>query len=188
MFDNDKALDLALQKGIEEGRVVAEGYASVRLAIGTEHVRMGKYPIAAKHRDVIERNQANGTNTVEKFLAQREIIDIRRRRPLTPQVDVLRIIHVLAKPGMCFQPACVGQVHRMPDNIIDRGPAVGIDERIRILRNICDTNPLFGALTSGEDFSSDRSTAECAAVARPARSGVRRGALFARPSVPRALI
>ena len=43
MFDDDKTLDLTLQKGIEEGRVVAEGYASVRLAIGTEHVRMGKY-------------------------------------------------------------------------------------------------------------------------------------------------
>jgi hypothetical protein len=78
MFDDDKALDLTLQKGIEEGRVVAEGYASVRLAIGTEHVRMGKHPIATEHPAVVDRNKANGTDTVEKVLAHGEIIDVRR--------------------------------------------------------------------------------------------------------------
>src|SRR6516162_6340633 len=138
MFDDDKALDLTLQKGIEEGRVIAEGYASVRLAIGTEHVRVGKHPVATEHLAVVDRNKANGTDTVEKVLAQRKIIDVRRGRSLSPQADILRIVHVLAKARMCFQPSPIGQVDRMRDNIIDRNAAVGIEERIRIVRNIRD--------------------------------------------------
>jgi hypothetical protein len=44
---------------------------------------------------------------------------------------------------MCFQPSPIGQVDRMRDNIIDRNAAVGIEERIRIVRNIRDVKPLF---------------------------------------------
>src|SRR5262249_15207213 len=42
LLDDHKAVDFSFQVGVEEGRVVAEGHASVRLAVGTEHVGMCK--------------------------------------------------------------------------------------------------------------------------------------------------
>src|SRR5215471_11716604 len=57
LLDDHKAVDLSLQVGVEEGRVVAEGHASVRLAVGTEHVGMCKQPITAEHFAVADWNR-----------------------------------------------------------------------------------------------------------------------------------
>jgi hypothetical protein len=90
--------------------VVAEGHASVRLAVGTEHVGMCKQPIRAEHFAVADWNKANGTNTMERFFAHHEFVGIRRRGPLPLQVHIASIVHVAAKARMRFQPASVRQV------------------------------------------------------------------------------
>src|SRR5207248_9245658 len=38
VLDDNKALDFTGQKRVQERRVVTEGHASIRLAVGTEHV------------------------------------------------------------------------------------------------------------------------------------------------------
>src|SRR5499433_2314499 len=124
VLDDHKAVDLSLQVGVEEGRVVAEGHASVRLAVGTEHVGMCKQPITAEHFAVADWNKADGTNAVERLLAHHEFVGIRRRGPLPLQVDVASIVHVVAEARMRFQPASVRQVDRTRSNVIDRGAAI----------------------------------------------------------------
>src|SRR5262249_49284206 len=98
------------------GRVVAERHASVRLAIGTEHVGMCKQPISAEHFPVADWNKANGTNAMEGFLAHHEFVGIRRRGPLPLQVHIASIIHVAAKARMRFQPASVLHVQILEIN------------------------------------------------------------------------
>src|SRR5262252_7260264 len=127
LLDDYKAVDPSLQVGVEEGRVVAEGYASVRLAVGTEHVGMCKQPITAEHFAVADWNKADGTNAVERLLAHHEFVGIRRRGPLPLQVDVASIVHVVAEARMRFQPASVRQVDRTRSNVIDRGAAIIVD-------------------------------------------------------------
>src|SRR5215472_1072021 len=129
LLDDHKAVDLSLQVGVEEGRVVAEGHASVRLAVGTEHVGMCKQPITAEHFAVADWNKADGTNAVERLLAHHEFVGIRRRGPLPLQVDVASIVHVVAEARMRFQPASVRQVDRTRSNIIDRRAAIIVDRR-----------------------------------------------------------
>src|SRR5215467_10830140 len=81
VLDDHKAVDLSPQVGVEEGGVVAEGHASVRLAVGAEQVGMCKQSIAAKHIAVADWNKANGTNAMERLLAHYEFVAIRRRGP-----------------------------------------------------------------------------------------------------------
>ncbi len=81
MVDDHEAVYFTLQVGVQERGVVAEGDAPIRLAVGTEHVSMCEHPFATKHLAVVDRIKADGTNAVKQLLAQREIIDIRRRRP-----------------------------------------------------------------------------------------------------------
>jgi hypothetical protein len=70
MLDDHETVDLTAQEGVQEGRVVAEGHASVRLAVGAEHVSMRKHPVAAKDLAVVDGNEANRTNAVKKLLAR----------------------------------------------------------------------------------------------------------------------
>src|ERR1700686_2742129 len=77
VLDDNKAVDFAAQDGVEEGGIVTEGHASIRLAVGTEHVRMCKHPFATKHIAAADRNKTDGANAVKRLLAQREVIDIR---------------------------------------------------------------------------------------------------------------
>src|SRR5258708_31701877 len=128
MLDDNKAIDFAPQEGGQEGGVVTEGHATIRLAVGTEHIRMCKHPIATKHLAVVDRNKANGTDTMKTPLAQREVIDIRRRCPPTLHVDIAGIVHIAAEAGMRFQPVSVGQVRseehtselQSPDHLVCR--------------------------------------------------------------------
>jgi hypothetical protein len=133
MLDDNKAIDFAPQEGVQEGGVVAEGHATIRLAVGTEHVRMCKHAIATKHLAVVDRNKANGTDTMKTPLAHREVIDLRRRcPPPTLHVDIAGIVHIAAEAGMPFQPVSVGQVDRMRGDIIDRSMAVDIGGRAQV--------------------------------------------------------
>jgi hypothetical protein len=97
VLDYNKAVDFAAQDGVEESGIVTEGHASIRLAAGTEHVRMGKHPIATKHVAAADRNQTDGANAVKKLLAQREVIDIRWRWPPILLAHIPRIVEVAAE-------------------------------------------------------------------------------------------
>src|SRR6266446_1973436 len=61
---------------------------------------MCKQPITAEHFAVADRNKANGTNAMERFLAHHEFVGIRRRGPLPLQVHIASIVHVAAKARM----------------------------------------------------------------------------------------
>ena len=87
---------------------MTERYAAIGLTGGTEHVRMRKHPIPTKHLAIVDREKTNGTNAVKKSLAQGEILNIGRRRPLPLRIDITRIVQVAAQAGMSFQPASVG--------------------------------------------------------------------------------
>jgi hypothetical protein len=73
MFDDYKAVDFTPQIRIQEGVVVAERDASIRLAVGAKHVGMRKDSIATEHFAVVNGIEANGANAVEQLLAQREL-------------------------------------------------------------------------------------------------------------------
>src|ERR1700687_588541 len=125
MFDDNNAVDFTLQESVQEHGIVAEGYASIRLSVGTEHVRMCEHPIATKHVAAADRCETKGTNAVKTLLAQREVIDIRGRWSATLCVHITRIVHVAAQAGMRFQPAAVGQIYRVCGNGIARRAAGG---------------------------------------------------------------
>src|SRR6266436_4584922 len=91
-LDDDKAVDLTTPDGFQQRGIIAEGHTPIRLTVGTEHVRMCTYSIAAKHLAFVDRNETNGANPVEKLLAQGKIIDIRRRGPSTLDADIAGIV------------------------------------------------------------------------------------------------
>ena len=141
MIDYDQAGDLTAQIRGQERIVVAEGHASIGLAVGTEHVCVGEDSIPTKHFAFIDRVKADRTNAVKRLLAQSEVIYVWRRRAPALGVDVTGVVHQVAEAGMSFQPTPIGHVHRVRGNIIDRG--VAVRERKRILRKICRSNPFF---------------------------------------------
>ncbi len=124
MLDHHHAVDLPPLKGVQEGLVIVERHASIRLAAGAEHVGVRQDPVAAIHLAVADRRQADGAHAVENLLAHRELVDIRRRRPERPQVHRANVVHVRAEARMRFQPAPAGQVHRLCGDVVDRGVAV----------------------------------------------------------------
>jgi hypothetical protein len=82
VLDDHNAVDLSPQVGVEEGGVVAEGHASVRLTVGAEPVGMCKQSVAAfAITDWNKANGANGTNAMERLLAHYEFVRIGRRGP-----------------------------------------------------------------------------------------------------------
>ena len=92
MLDDDKAVDFTPQEGVQERGIIAEGHASIRLTVGSQHVGMCKYSIAAKHLAFADRNETNGANPMEGLLAQGKIVDIRRRGPSTLEAHILRVV------------------------------------------------------------------------------------------------
>ena len=70
MLDYNKAVYFPAPDDVEKGVIVTEGYASVRLAAATAHVRMCKHPVATKHVTHAGWNKTDGANTVKKVLAQ----------------------------------------------------------------------------------------------------------------------
>ena len=85
MLDDNKAVDFTAQEDVQKSRIVAEGDASIRLAVGTEHARMCKYPGAAEHVAVANRSETNRAYAVKKLLAQRQRIDVRGRWSSSPR-------------------------------------------------------------------------------------------------------
>src|SRR5262245_56602408 len=66
---------------------------------------------------------------MKQTLAQREIIDVRRRCPLHPHVHMARIVHEIAKARMGLQPAATRQVHSTRRDIVDRCAAIFLKRR-----------------------------------------------------------
>jgi hypothetical protein len=67
VIDYHQAGDLTVQVRGQERIVVAEGHASIGLAVGTEHVCVRENSIATKHFAFIDRVQANGTNASMRY-------------------------------------------------------------------------------------------------------------------------
>jgi len=74
MVDYDEALDFPPQESAQKGRIVAEGHTALRLTVRAMHVRMRKHAIPAKHLALVERNEPDGANSVEKLLPQHQLI------------------------------------------------------------------------------------------------------------------
>src|SRR5246127_4088610 len=90
---------------------------------------MGKDAGATVHPAVVNGVEADGLNSMKQFLAQSEIIDVRRRCPPHPQVHMARIVHEVAKARMGLQPAAVRQVHSARRDVVDRSAAVVLKRR-----------------------------------------------------------
>ena len=96
MLDDNEAVDFAAQKGVQECRVIAERDASIRLAVGSEHVRMRKYAAAAEHVAVSDRSKTDRAHSVKKLLAHRQRVDVRWRRSSGFCAYVANVVHVAA--------------------------------------------------------------------------------------------
>ena len=93
---NDKAVDVAPQIGVQELLIILEGHASIRLAVRATHVGMRKHTSSTEHLVVVDRIKANGPNAVERLRSQCKVIDIRRCRTAHPEVDIARIVQLVA--------------------------------------------------------------------------------------------
>src|SRR5580692_11980081 len=74
MRHHDEAIDLTLEIGVQEGGVILEGHASVRLTVGAQHVGMRQDAVAAVHAVAPDRIEPYRPNLVEELSAQCEII------------------------------------------------------------------------------------------------------------------
>jgi hypothetical protein len=96
VIDYHQAGDLTAQIRDQERIVVAEGHASIGLAVGTEHICVRKDSVATKHLAFIDRVEANGANAMKQLLAQCEVIYDWRRRSPSLGVDVTGVVSLLA--------------------------------------------------------------------------------------------
>src|SRR5262249_1838592 len=143
MLDHGEARDFASQVRVEEFGIVAERHASIRLAVRAQHVGMGEDARTTVHPAAIDRVEPDGANAMKQSLAQREIVDIRRRRSPHPQIDMARIVDVGAEAGMSLEPPAVRQVYDTRGDVVDRGTAVVLD-RCDLLADLGGANMRFG--------------------------------------------
>ena len=125
MRHDHEAVDVPMQEGLEELRIVLEGHAAKRLAGGAEHVGVGENAVAPEHLSVIDRIEANGLNAVKRLLAQHQIVDVRWRGAAIFLVDKARIVESLTQSRMRFELEPVGQIDRVRFDVVDCGAAVG---------------------------------------------------------------
>ena len=97
---------------------------------------MGEHAVATIHPAAVDGSEADGANPVEQSLPQREIVDIRRGRSSHLHVHMAGIVLEAAEAGMGLQPAPVGQVDRMRRDVVDRGAAVVVRQRIHVARKL----------------------------------------------------
>jgi hypothetical protein len=71
-----------------------------------------------------DRRQAQRLNPMKERFAQRELIDIRRRRAAIALVDETGVIHPIAQARMGLQTRSVRQVHGVRGDVVDRGQLV----------------------------------------------------------------
>ena len=69
---------------------------AIRLAVRAKHVGMRKHTSSTEHPVVVDRIKANGPNAVERPRSQCKVIDIRRCRTAHPEVDIARIVQLVA--------------------------------------------------------------------------------------------
>ena len=136
-------LSMASEEGVQELGIVAEGHASVRLAVRAQHVGVGQDAGATVHPAAVDGVEADGANPMKQLPAQSEIVDIRRRCTLHPQIHMAGIVHEAAKAGMGFQAAPARQVDGARRDIVDRGTAV-IVQRRDLLARLRGANARFG--------------------------------------------
>src|SRR5947208_5432861 len=103
-LDHGEASDLASEEGIQELRIIAKGYAAVRLAIRAQHVGVGEDAGATMHPVVVHGIEADGANAMKHSLAQSESVEIWRRCPVHPHVHVARIVYEASETGMGHEP------------------------------------------------------------------------------------
>ena len=96
------------------------------------------------HLVLVDGNEADRANSVEKLFAQHETINVRRSGAAILQADVARVILDPAQTGMRFQLFSVGQVHGVRRNIVDRRPPRGFRHPIPILGGIDGAGGLLG--------------------------------------------
>jgi hypothetical protein len=90
---------------------------------------VGKDAGAPVHFAVVNGVETDDSNPMKQFLAQSELVDIRRRCPLHPHVHMARIVHEVAKAGMGLQPAATRQVHSTRRDVVDCGVAIFLKRR-----------------------------------------------------------
>src|SRR5208283_2068646 len=94
MRDDREALDLATLVSAQEGLIVAEGDAPVRVAARSEHKGVGKQPRATEDA-AADRCQAKRRHAVEERFARRERIERWRRRPAHALMHIGRVIEAV---------------------------------------------------------------------------------------------
>jgi hypothetical protein len=125
-IDDDELTHLAAQEGLQEGVVVAERDAAVRIAAGPKHIGVGEQAGAAEDRArAADRVKADGAHAVEQRFAHAQIVDMRRRHAAHAQVGVIRIVAHGAEAGMRLEPRAVGHMHELGGDVVDRPAAAG---------------------------------------------------------------
>ena len=78
------------------------------------------------------RRHAQRRDTMKQLFTRLEVIDVRRRRADHALIDIGRIVHQAAEPGMCLELGTVRQVHGLGRNVID-GRLTVVAQRRQIL-------------------------------------------------------
>jgi len=73
MRNHDEATDCGVEEGVERPGIIAEGHASVRLAVRAQHVGVSKNSGATIHPAFINGIEADRAKPMKQSLAQREM-------------------------------------------------------------------------------------------------------------------
>src|SRR6266566_2618418 len=119
-----KSLDLLIQIGLQEGVIVPEGHAAIRIAIWPKQKAVSEQAGAAKDFPLILGDQPQRTYPVEELFPKFKIVDIGRSDAAHSFIGVTRVIEQGAEAGMCFELRAVWHVNRVCGNIIDGSPLV----------------------------------------------------------------
>src|ERR1700688_1962884 len=88
--DDGRAFDLPVLVRLQECFVVLERHASVRIAVGAEHVAVGEQARPPEEVAAADGFQAQRLNSMERLLARLEFIDVGRRRTAVSFVEMTR--------------------------------------------------------------------------------------------------
>jgi hypothetical protein len=119
--NHHEALDLPVLVGAQEGVVVLDRHAAVGIAVGTQHVGMREEARAAVDAPLADRRQPQRLHAVERVLAQRQLVEVRRGRPAGLLVDVAGVVEPVAEAGMGLESRAVRHVDRAGQDVIDGG-------------------------------------------------------------------
>ena len=78
------------------------------------------------------RRHAQRRDAMKQLFTRLEVIDVRRRRADHALIDMRRIVHQAAEPGMCLKLGAVRQINGLGRNVVDRRLTV-VAQRRQIL-------------------------------------------------------